>query len=275
MQLGLKSTIAKIRNIFTKKTFFENIFFDQEIKKGETNITKIIFFFSIHAFVFILNFFLLMPWYTNISSILSILYIVITSIIISFYFLLFFSDPGYKDISDSKYSSLLDVLEDNQDVVKYCPKTFILLEDNSRYCLICEKYIKGFNHHCYWVGNCIGELNFNKFMIFIILCIANIGYNLFLIFIYFSSGIVSKFFNLNKGSFSNDNNDNDDYLYSDATEENKKGEFNLMKGIRRIFSFIGIYICIMFLMQLIELFKYHYKAMKEKRINKQKKFKYL
>ena len=275
LQLGLNSTNAKIRNIFTKKTFFENIFFDQEIKKGETNVTKIIFFFSIHAFVFILNFFLLMPWYTNISSILSILYIVITSIIISFYFLLFFSDPGYKDISDSKYSSLLDVLEDNQDVVKYCPKTFILLEDNSRYCLICEKYIKGFNHHCYWVGNCIGELNFNKFMIFIILCIANIGYNLFLIFIYFSSGIVSKFFNLNKGFFSNDNNDNDDYLYNDATEENKKGEFNLMKGIRRIFSFIGIYICIMFLMQLIELFKYHYKAMKEKRINKQKKFKYI
>ena len=269
-QLGLSSTNAKIKNIFRKKSFWENIFFDQEIKKGETNISKIIFFFSVHLFTFILNFFLLMPCYTKITSILSILYILITCILFINYFLLFFSDPGYKDISDSKYSSLLDVLEDNKDVINYCPKTFNILEDNSRYCLICQKYIKGFNHHCYWVGNCIGEFNFNQFMIFIVLCIINIGYNLFLIFIYITSGILSKFFDLNKGFFDNlDNNSNDDmidYINDDTTDG-----FNLMKGIRRICVFIDCITCFKFLVELIELFKYHYKGMKERRINKSKK----
>ena len=275
LELGLNSSNNSIKNIFKKKTFFENLFFDQTIKKGETNISKIIFFFSIHIFTFILNFFLLMPWYTNILSILSILYLIFTSIIFIFYFILFFSDPGYKDISDSKYSSLLDVLEDNKDVVKYCPMTFILIEDNSRYCLICQKYIKGFNHHCYWIGNCIGELNFNKFMIFVVLCIINIGYNLILIFIYYTSGILSMFFDLNKSFFCDYNEDDDmnDNLYENI--DDKEGEFNLMKGIKRIFSFIGVYICIMFLVQLIELFNFHYKGMKERELNRKKKFKYI
>ena len=66
LELGLNSSNNSIKNIFKKKTFFENLFFDQTIKKGETNISKIIFFFSIHIFTFILNFFLLMPWYTYI-----------------------------------------------------------------------------------------------------------------------------------------------------------------------------------------------------------------
>ena len=272
IQLGLKSVERKINNIFTKKKFFQNLFFDQEIKKGETNIVKIIFFFSIHIFAFILNFFILMPWYTHKLSILSIIYITLYLIVFIFYFKLFFSDPGYKDISHSKYSCLLDVLEDNKDVIKYCPKTFILMEDNSRYCLICEKYIKGFNHHCYWVGNCIGEKNFNSFMIFIALCIINTGYNLILILIYFTSGILSKIFNLNKSFFYYDNEYNDEeYEHNEGT----KDEFKLMKGIRGCFAIIGMYICFLFLMQMIELFKYHYQGMKERRINFNKKFKYI
>lgn len=272
MQLGLKSIEKKINNIFTKKTFFQNLFFDQEIRKGETNITKIIFFFSVHLFAFILNFFLLMPCYTHILSILSMIYILISLIVFIFYFVLFFSDPGYKDITDSKYSSLLDILENNKDVVKYCPKTFIPMEDNSRYCLICEKYIKGFNHHCYWVGNCIGELNFNKFMIFLVLCIINIGYNLILIFIYFTSGILSKIFDLNK-SFFNYDKTYDEELYED--NEGQNDDYKLMKGIRGCSAIVGIYICFMFLTQMIELFKYHYQGMKERRIIYNKKNKYI
>ena len=272
IELGLHSVDKNINNIFVKKSFYDKLFFEQEIKKGETNIDKILIFFSIHIFTFLLNIFILMPWYTNILSNLSIIYITFTSIVFIFYFILFFSDPGYKDISDSKYSCLLDVLEDNKDVIKYCPKTFIKMEDNSRYCLICEKYIQGFNHHCYWVANCIGELNFNKFMIFLVLCIINIGYNLFLILLYFTSGIISIFFDLNKSYFFHyekvlNNLDEEAYEIS--------GEFNLIKGLRRIFALIGILICMSFLMKLIELFKFHYKGMKERKIYLNKKYKYI
>ena len=275
LQLGLNSVDKNIKNIFTKKTFFENLFFEQTIKKDETNISKIIFFFSVHIFIFILNYFFLMPWYTNIYSILSILYIIFIITILVFYFKLFYSDPGYKDIINAKYSSLLDALEDNKNVINYCPITFNLLENNSRYCLICQKYITGFNHHCYWVGNCIGKNNFNLFMIFLILCIINIGYNLILILIYFTSGILSKIFDLNKtfsffGKYL-DNNDEEEYRY---IEENND-EFKLFKGIRNCCAIAGIYICFMFLMQMIELFKYHYNGMKERKKIWNKKIKYI
>ena len=273
-ELGLISVDKNIQNIFKKKSFSDKLFsfFQQDIKKGETNINKILIFFSIHIFTFILNFFILMPWYTNILSNISILYITFTLIVFIFYFVLFFSDPGYKDISDSKYSCLLDVLEDNKDVTKYCPKTFILKEDNSRYCLICEKYIQGFNHHCYWVANCIGQLNFNKFMLFVVICIINIGYNLFLILLYFTSGILSKFFDLNKSYFFYYENELDE-INEEITEITD--EFSLIKGLRRIFVLIDLCICITFLMNLIDLFKFHYEGMKERKIYFKKKFKYI
>ena len=178
---------------------------------------------------------------------------------------MFFSNPGYKDNSDSYYSNLLEVLDDKKDVIKYCPITFILLEDNSRYCLICQKYIKGFNHHCYWVGNCVGENNFNKFMFFICLCIANIGYNLLLIIIYFMPAFLVKLFN------KNEENEFDIYnSIADNENEVRDEESILYRVFRGFLGLIGLYICIVFLVQLIELFKYHYKGMKEREKKKNK-----
>ena len=270
LELGLNSLNNNIKEIFTKKTFIQQIFFDQTIKKGETNIYKMIFFFFIHFFSFFLNYYLLMPWYTDKKSIISILYIIITFLLFNFYFILFFSDPGYLDKSNSNYSNLLEILEDKKDVTKYCPITFILIKDNSKYCLICQKYIIGFNHHCYWVGNCIGEKNFNKFMILILICIINTSYNMLLIIIYFFSGFISKYLSLGKGIITYDK-ENDFYVYNSIPNEQLTDrKFKLMKGIRSCLGLLGIYICIVFLTQLIELFKYHYKGMKERNQNKKK-----
>jgi len=264
-ELGLKSLDNDIRNIFESKTIYRQLFFEQTIKKGETNIYKIIFFILIHVFAFYLNYFILMPNYTERNSYLSFFYIIITFITFLYYFLMFFSNPGYKDNSDSYYSNLLEVLDDKKDVIKYCPITFILLEDNSRYCLICQKYIKGFNHHCYWVGNCVGENNFNKFMFFICLCIANIGYNLLLIIIYFMPAFLVKLFN------KNEENEFDIYnSIADNENEVRDEESILYRVFRGFLGLIGLYICIVFLVQLIELFKYHYKGMKEREKKKNK-----
>ena len=255
LELGLNSINKNIKEIFTEKTLMEQIFFEQTIKKGETNIIKMIFFFLIHLFSIILNYFFLIPCFVERNSKINILYIIITLITIVYYFILFYSNPGYLDNQNSNYSNLLEVLDDKKDVINYCPITFILIEGNSKFCLICQKYIKGFNHHCYWVGNCIGEKNFSKFMTFILICIINTGYNLLLIIIYFSPKVIKNILNLN----------------SNIIKKNESnGNFNLIKGIRGCLALIGLYICIVFLIQLIELFKYHYKAMKEK--NKKIKF---
>lgn len=261
LELGLSSINKNTKNIFTEKTLIQQLFFEQTIKKGETNILKIIFFFLIHIYSFILNYCLLMPCFLERNNIFSIIYILITIIMLVYYFILFFSDPGIRKKEKSKYSNLLEVLDDKKDVINYCPINFFLMEENSKYCLICQNYIKGFNHHCYWVGNCIGKKNFNKFMIFICICIVNTGYNLLMIIIYFIPKFIKNIFCFNK--------ENDIYIFD--TQENNHvidNKFNLVKGIRGSLGIIGIYIGIVFLTQLIELFKYHYKLMKEK--NKKK-----
>lgn len=45
---------------------------------------------------------------------------------------------------------------------------------NSKHCIICEKCVDGFDHHCYWVNNCIGKKNFFIFLIFIVLVALNL-----------------------------------------------------------------------------------------------------
>ena len=49
---------------------------------------------------------------------------------------------------------------------------------NSKHCIICEKCVDGFDHHCYWVNNCIGKKNFFIFLIFIVLVAVNLIVNI-------------------------------------------------------------------------------------------------
>ena len=245
-ELGINSIDERIRNIFTKKNIFAQLFFDQNTKKGETNIYKMLFFIFIHIFFFILNYFSLMPYFCDKYGFFGILYIFLSLIIFIYYLILVFSNPGYKDKSNAKYSCLLDIVDDNEEVVNFCPLTFNYIEDDSRYCLICEKFITGFNHHCYWIGNCIGDKNFNMFLLFLLLCIINIGYNLILIITYFLFMIVRSIFSW---SWKNNNNE----------------KFDFFKGIRGCLGIIGILICGVFLKQIILLFLYHYKTGNNKR----------
>ena len=245
-ELGINSIDDRVRNIFTKKNIFEHLFFDQNTKKGETNIYKMLFFIFIHIFFFILNYFALMPYYIDKFGFFSVLYIILSLTVFTFYLILVFSNPGSKDKSHSKYSCLLDIVDDNEEVVNYCPLTFNYIEDDSRYCLICEKFISGFNHHCYWIGNCIGKNNFNMFLLFLLICIINIGYNLLLIITYFLFMIIKSIFNW---SWKNSNNET----------------FDFFKGIRGCLGIVGILVCAVFLRQIIYLFLYHYKNGNNKR----------
>ena len=50
---------------------------------------------------------------------------------------------------------------------KYCVKCFIDIPIRGKHCKICKTCISTFDHHCVWLGNCIGENNKKYFVLFL------------------------------------------------------------------------------------------------------------
>ena len=45
----------------------------------------------------------------------------------------------------------------------------LILEYKVKHCDICEKCVQNFDHHCYYINNCVGAENLGRFFIFVIL----------------------------------------------------------------------------------------------------------
>lgn len=88
-----------------------------------------------------------------------------------------FIDSGEIKINANTLS-LLDIIE-NVDIEKYCPVCESKNTLTSVHCYICQKCIDGFDHHCLWMGKCVGRGNkslfyFTMFLIFLNLIVINI-----------------------------------------------------------------------------------------------------
>ena len=65
---------------------------------------------------------------------------------------------------NNRRSYLLNYLEtEEQSIEDYCINCQIVQHLNTVHCLICNKCIEGFDHHCFWINRCIGAKNKNYF----------------------------------------------------------------------------------------------------------------
>lgn len=82
------------------------------------------------------------------------------------------SDPGIVRTSQEvKYRTIIELAEDegfNPSV--FCSSCLVKRPIRSKHCSVCDRCVSRFDHHCPWVGNCIGEKNHHNF----------VGYLLFL-----------------------------------------------------------------------------------------------
>lgn len=94
-----------------------------------------------------------------------------------------FSDPGimprakdYQEVFDSRtklnrtkppprYHDL--VLRGHPFKIKYCTTCNIYRPPRCTHCSVCENCIERFDHHCPWLGNCIGKRNYWLFFTFV------------------------------------------------------------------------------------------------------------
>jgi len=49
---------------------------------------------------------------------------------------------------------------------RYCDLCSVYQPPSAVHCLECNVCIEGYDHHCPWMGTCIGEKNFNSFLVF-------------------------------------------------------------------------------------------------------------
>ena len=47
--------------------------------------------------------------------------------------------------------------------------------DKSRHCKACDRCVQNFDHHCMWINNCVGELNYRSFFVMILAAFANLS----------------------------------------------------------------------------------------------------
>ena len=144
----------------------------QKEKKSKKNILIAFFFQIISAFIlFCFDFPYIIINKNNIILYSFFLwgYILYTIIFMILYIKLIFMDPGRskKFITIENIKQLMKQKEVKINLIKYCPKCLVRRAKNLRHCVICDQCCEGFDHHCYWVNNCIGKKNYHYFIAFL------------------------------------------------------------------------------------------------------------
>ena len=64
------------------------------------------------------------------------------------------------------------------DPESLCPFCQVIRLPQSRHCNICNQCVERYDHHCPWVGNCVGRTNHSSFYLHLILiviyCVASL-----------------------------------------------------------------------------------------------------
>lgn len=115
------------------------------------------------------------------------------SLLIMTFFHLSFSDPGIV-VSKNLGESWLKKVERGDKITDMCPYCKLRKDFNTKHCHNCGYCICNFDHHCNWVGRCIGKKNRRLFMTFLFVILWNCSLNYYIsISIYCSQTIQNNY----------------------------------------------------------------------------------
>ena len=238
----------EIIEIFRIKGICEKLFFKPDIsKKTKYSNLNMILFIVLHLIIIFLTFFMLMPYFNN--TFFSLFYLFISFLVFFSFTYLSFSDSGY--LVNNTYKDLLDIVEKGEDLENFCP--FCLIRQNYRvtHCLICQKCVDEFDHHCFWVGNCIGKNNYDLFFLFLIFVIFNTLFNFGITCYYIVYEMIATRGEKGNNAFPGFYFGVDSFIYN--------------RVMRISVSICISVICVLFFIPLIDLFQIHLETISERR----------
>ena len=141
-----------------------------------------VMFICLHLFFEFLLYFFLLP---KASAFYSLFYILIISLFVSF-FIMIKSDPGFLETKENL--TWLQMVEKKIHINEYCPYCKVKKTKKVKHCHVCKKCVHGFDHHCNWIDNCVGEKNKILFLIFVSLTLLNLVFNFYLSLIVLTTG---------------------------------------------------------------------------------------
>ena len=243
-----KNNTPQIQEIFRKKGVCEKLFFKPDISKKTLCSNKnMILFIVLHLIIILFVFFVLLPYFNNTPF--SIIYVVVSCCVFILYTILSCSNPG--KMVNNEYKNLLDLVESGQEAEEFCPFCLVKNKFRSKHCLICQICVDEFDHHCFWVGNCIGKNNYTLFFSFLIFILLNTLFNIVVNIFYLITEIG------NEGP-EKENTAFPGFYFGD--------DFFMYKQTVRIIVSICIFvICILFFIPLVNLFRMQLSTAIEKR----------
>jgi palmitoyltransferase len=88
------------------------------------------------------------------------------------YYVIMYVDPGFITPSEGFFKRVLDTVATGADPpAEYCRSCKIIKPSRSKHCRDCNACVDRFDHHCYWIANCVGKKNVRHFYLLLLYCI--------------------------------------------------------------------------------------------------------
>lgn len=80
-----------------------------------------------------------------------------------------YGNKPYDRVGVEQRGKYLDVVNARLTKIKYCSTCDIYRPPRTVHCGICECCIERLDHHCPWLGTCVGKRNYKYFIVFVTL----------------------------------------------------------------------------------------------------------